>query len=79
MRARLRRRKRAAEPRRPEDDYIENSRPQRRSLLFWTRSGVLLGMESASGQLAASMDFIARYGDEERLSAASIRSSRLST
>ena len=35
--------------------------------------------EAQSGQLAASMDFIARYGDEERLSAASIRSSRLST
>lgn len=35
--------------------------------------------ESASGQLAASIDFIAHYGDEERLSAASIRSSRLST
>ena len=38
-----------------------------------------LRMESASGQLAASMDSIACYGDEERLSAASIRSSRLSS
>ena len=35
--------------------------------------------EAQCGQLAASMDFISRYGDEERLSAASIRSSRLST
>jgi hypothetical protein len=42
-------------------------------------TGVSNRMESASGQLAASMDFIARYGDEERLSAASIRSSRLSS
>ena len=33
-------------------------------------------MESTSGQLAASTDFIARYGDEERLSADSIRSSQ---
>jgi hypothetical protein len=40
---------------------------------------VLPCMESASGQSGGEHGFIARYGDEERLSAASIRSSRLST
>ena len=43
------------------------------------RCRLLPCMESASGQLAASMRFIARYGDGGRFSAASMRSSRLSS